>query len=118
MKIHGLVYIVVGAFLIVFSYYISSINENIDVQKFMLFIWFGVVFVVVGLVKMIATALSQPKIAKENFPHHQAKSRQNVQSGNVQHQGSLVKFCSKCGSAVRHFDNFCYKCGNRMFHRK
>ncbi|MBD3163757.1 hypothetical protein GF323_00995 [Candidatus Woesearchaeota archaeon] len=117
MKIHGIAYILVGAFIAGASYYIMHVNENIGMQKFMLFIWTGAAFIAVGLFKILFLRGKKPKLARENFPHHRPGHPQHQQA--VQHQGSrLVKFCSKCGSAARHFDNFCFKCGSRMFHRK
>lgn len=119
MKIHGIVYIIVGAFIAGFSYYVAWINEGIDLQKFMLFIWTGAIFAVVGLSKIIVRALSRPKkpkLAKENFPHHQSLHQQTQPEQRAEQ--SFIKFCSRCGSAVRHFDRFCYKCGSRVFHRK
>ncbi len=124
MKIHGIVYLIVGAFIVGASYYVTSMNESLELQKFMLFIWTGVLFAIIGLFKMIHAKLTKPKkakVAKENFPQH--PSLQNEKNQHQSHHGQqqtnqLVKFCSGCGSAVRHFDNFCYKCGGRMFHRK
>jgi len=109
MKIHGLVYLIVGSFIIGFSYYITSVNNILDLQKFMLFVWVGVIFVIVGGVKLIVAAFSRgkPKIAKENFPHHHSTHSHN--------KPSHAKFCTQCGSALRQFDKFCYKCGNRIF---
>ena len=121
MKIHGFVYLIVGAFIVGFSYYVTNVNENLDLQKFMLFVWIGGIFVVIGLFKLIAGTLSRarkPKIAKENFPHHRPAQQHAQHAQQNQQSNQFIKFCSKCGSAVRHFDSFCYKCGSRMFHRK
>ena len=121
MKIHGLAYILIGAFLIGFSYFITNISDKIDVQKFMLFIWLGVAFILFGAVRIFIGR--KPKIAKENFPHHRPKHQVQHQhparnQQQAQHPNQLVKFCSGCGNAVRHFDNFCYRCGSRIFHRR
>ena len=132
MKLNGIVYIVVGAILAGFSYYTTSVNEKLDTQKFLLFIWIGYVFIGIGVIKIISKILSRPKkpkLAKENFHHHKpVQQNDSVQQNNAlqqqtqhaeqQQTNQMIKFCSKCGSAVRHFDNFCYKCGSRMFHRK
>jgi UDP-N-acetylmuramyl pentapeptide phosphotransferase/UDP-N-acetylglucosamine-1-phosphate transferase len=121
MKIHGSIYLIIGVFIAGFSYYVTSINEKLDLQKFMLFVWVGVVFTIIGLFKIISNGLSKPKkpkIAKENFHHHQIQNNMQQQSKVAAPSNPMVKFCSNCGSAVRHFDNFCYKCGNRAFHRK
>lgn len=138
MKLHSIIYLIVGAILVGFSYYITSVNENLDVQKFLLFIWIGYVFIGIGVIKMIFKIMSRPKkpkLAKENFHHYNQSQHNNPtqqndisqqhkqqtqksQHSSQQQSNQLIKFCSGCGSAVRHFDNFCYKCGSRMFHRK
>lgn len=130
MKLHGLVYLIVGAILVGFSYYTTSVNEKLDIQKFMLFVWIGYVFIGIGLIKILMEILSKPrkpKLAKENFYHNQPMHNQtnstqqhahHVHGTEGQQNQQFIKFCSQCGSAVRHFDNFCYKCGSRMFHKK
>ena len=126
MKLHGLVYIIVGVILVGFSYYATSVNESLDLQKFMLFVWIGYVFIGIGVLKIIYKILSKPKkakLAKENFHQHkqvqqQSNMEQQSQHSKQQQPNQLIKFCSHCGSTMRHFDNFCYKCGSRMFHKK
>ena len=124
MKLHGIVYIIAGAILVGFSYYTTAVNEKLELQKFTLFVWVGFAFIGVGLFKLILNSLSKPKkpkLAKENFQHNKPTQQQtNVGQGQMHHAqpNQLIKFCSGCGSAVRHFDNFCYKCGGRMFHKK
>ena len=116
MKIHGIVWIIVGGFILGASYFTGL---NTDIQKFTLFIWAGWAFVAWGVFKTVIWILKMPKKAKpakENFPHHRHGHAEHEHQGNQNSQ--FIKFCSNCGNAVRHFDNFCYKCGNRMFHHK
>lgn len=107
MKIHGVIYFLVGIFVVGFSYYITD-SKDIDLQKFILFVWIGYLFIAIGAFKIMARMIMKPKpkLAKENFSHNR---RSNSPRG--------MKFCSKCGSAVRSFDNFCFKCGSRQFRR-
>ena len=121
MRIHGIVWIIVGVFLVGFSYFISG--SGVDIQKFSLFIWTGAVFIVIGFVKAVIWIKSKPakaKTHKENYPHHRAKLNKEDNPVNQMHgqTNEFIKFCSSCGNAVRHFDRFCYKCGSRVFHKK
>ncbi|MBR9699133.1 zinc ribbon-containing protein [Candidatus Woesearchaeota archaeon] len=119
MRIPGSIFALVGAFLIGFSYYVGTVNESLDVQKFMLFIWVGAGFLLFGSFRMFSGMRSKPKVAKENYSqkgqHHQHAVHEHHPP--KQPHGKNVKYCSHCGAVMRHFDKFCHKCGGRSFHR-
>jgi ABC-type nickel/cobalt efflux system permease component RcnA len=131
MGINGVTYIAVGIFIAGFSYFITFTNQKISPRKFILFFITAGVFVGIGLFRIIANKIKENKEKNENKqsqPHYQAQhpqhahhshpTGQNASHNAGQHnagQGGSVKYCTNCGSALRHFDRFCYKCGNRSF---
>jgi hypothetical protein len=62
MNIHGIIYLIIGGFLIGFSYFVTSLNENLQIDKFMLFILVGYVFVVIGVIKLLKNYIINRKI--------------------------------------------------------
>ena len=119
MKINGIIWFLVGVFMFGFSFFIAG--KGSDMQKLTLFIWTGVVFMIIGIIKTVlwVNAMSKkPKLAKENFQHHQPTHQQPTQQHQHHQQPTqFVKFCSNCNTALRHFDKFCMKCGSRMFRK-
>ena len=92
-KIHWLVYLIVGLFVSIFSW-------KRDFEKLRLFFYFGLVFVLIGIVKLIF-AIGKGR-HKEGKIHHKA---------GQQHKG---KYCHDCGSPAQLHHNFCTKCGTRL----
>ena len=91
-KIHWLVYIIVGAFVSVFSW-------REDFQKLMIFFYAGLVFVAIGVMKLVFSSRKNRAQAKT---HHQAR---NQQKG---------RYCHNCGSAAQLHHIFCTKCGAKL----
>lgn len=102
-KIHGLVYIVVGLFVSVFSW-------KVDYQKFIFFFYVGWVFVFIGVVKLIFVFIKRKMGIKEE-PVKMAQHKVSIQP---HHQAYHYKRCRKCGNAVRLHDRFCSRCGARF----
>ncbi|MBS3104867.1 zinc ribbon domain-containing protein [Candidatus Woesearchaeota archaeon] len=92
-KIHGLVYILVGLFVSIFSW-------RLNYEKLIFFFYAGWIFVFIGVVKLIFN-LIKTKMNKKEKIHHKS-----VQ----QH----VKFCHNCGIALRQQAKFCARCGARV----
>jgi hypothetical protein len=128
-------YLIVGAFISGFSYYITTVNKSLTIQKFVLFIAVGVIFMLIGLFKLSVEAIRRnadkkelerdmPKVAPKQQVHHQTQHTDHLQhhaAHNPANQSTsqpmnAVKFCPNCGSVMRHFDTFCYKCGSRHIH--
>ena len=93
-KIHGLVYIATGLLVSVLSY-------KLDYQKFIYFFYIGLIFVFIGAVKIIFGLIKRKtsRTGKQIKLHHQAQN---------------IKYCTKCGNALRLHDMFCGRCGNRI----
>lgn len=92
-KIHGLVYVVVGLFVSVFSW-------KLNYEKLVFFFYIGLVFIVIGITKMLLNL---------------TKSKHKTDEGHrrAQHQHSL-KYCPKCGNGLKAGDIFCSRCGTRI----
>ena len=101
-KIHWIVYIVVGSLVSIFSY-------KLDYQKLVFFFYTGLVFVVVGVIKLIFNSV-------KNKTNKTQKINNKLQhkSSNQPHQARHFKYCSKCHNIVRLADRFCNKCGARF----
>ncbi|MBS3136227.1 hypothetical protein J4401_04680 [Candidatus Woesearchaeota archaeon] len=103
MKLHWLMYLIVGVFVMGFSFFIRSKSDN--AQQFMLFIWAGGIFILIAIYKLGREWLqNKPAKVKKS-----AKAEPEMQETNLN-----VKYCTACGAAMRHFDRFCYKCGNSL----
>ena len=97
-KIHGLIYIIVGLF-------VSSISWKLNYAKLFLFFYLGLIFIIVGIVKLILG----PKANKEEM---KPKSTQRNLHQSMQRQH--YKRCQRCGNIARIHDNFCSRCGTRI----
>lgn len=87
-KIHGLIYIAVGLF-------VSILSWRLDYNKLTFFFYAGLVFVLVGVIKLLLDLAKRKAGAKEKA-HHRL------------HQ---IKYCPKCGNATKLHDRFCSRCG-------
>ena len=94
-KIHWFVYIVVGLFISILSY-------RLNYEKLVFFFYVGLIFVFVGIVKLIFNLIKK-KMSKKETMHHKAH-----------HQTQHIKYCHRCGTALRAHNNFCTKCGARV----
>ena len=87
MRIHGILFVIVGAIVAIYSYMLDS-------KSLLLFLIAGICFILFGLFRM----LTSKKQKQTSY-----KIAQN--------------FCSSCGTAAHDLQNFCHNCGNRMFHK-
>jgi len=101
-KIHGAVYLAIGIFVSLVSYF--STNKSLR-----FFIYIGFLFGIIGIIKLLFTGLSKKK-----------KERPLKQQQKVSHkeQSAFTKYCQRCGNLVRSFDTFCSRCGQALLHRR
>ncbi|MBI2541569.1 hypothetical protein HYV80_02575 [Candidatus Woesearchaeota archaeon] len=99
-KIHGFVYILVGAF-------ISIMSWKLNREKLIFFYYAGFVFVFIGVVKLIFSWIKTK--ANEPKTHVQHKTLKNHPIAPQQ-----VKYCNKCRNVVKITDKFCNRCGARV----
>ncbi|MBU2561685.1 MAG: hypothetical protein KKD17_05275 [Nanoarchaeota archaeon] len=121
-KIPGPVYIVIGAAMVLMSVFI-------DVQKLVVFILVGAVFIVIGFFKIIIK-LDQRRKEQERHArhaHHQHAAHPRPQRPAAHHpahtppanyeqktETSHVVRCSQCGVKLHHLFKFCPSCGQKL----
>lgn len=82
MKIHGAAYIIIGAIVIGFSLYTNSRTEN---QSMTLFIYIGLIFVIIGIFKLVSGLLHGKNHAKKDYSHQIKHHPENNQKGQYNH---------------------------------
>lgn len=122
-KIHGLTYILIGLIIVVTSWIT-------DRQKFILFVYTGLVFVIIGIVKLTFTrkiggpeiVQNAPKTAQNtNIQQPLPQQYENTQPSytsqhNIKHKAPRkpnFKSCLRCGYRMQFYDKYCSKCGAR-----
>jgi len=103
VKIHGVVYLIVGLFIAIGSLIVNLQDKS---YKFVLFLLIGLGMIVLGIIKLMGP---KKKV-------HKPTTQQSQQQFNPQQQ--FVKYCSRCGAALQGFQQFCHNCGSKMFHRR
>ncbi len=105
-KIHGAVYLIIGIFISLVSYF--STNKSLR-----FFIYIGFLFGIIGIIKLLFTSLKKKK--KEKPVQHTHYKHPKV---SQKEQSLFTKYCQRCGNLVRTFDNFCSRCGQALLHRR
>ena len=93
MKIHSLVYIVIG---ILVSSYAWTYNINTSSNKMIMFFYLGIGMIFYGLIMMLVF-----------------RGKKEVKT-NVERPVNFAARCPRCGLQLNVFDNFCSKCGNYL----
>lgn len=88
MKIHGIVYIIVGLVVSSISYWI---NSSVEGANLWIFFYIGIGFIIYGGVRLFI--VETPEVPLKKFE---------------------VLECSRCGHKIRTVDNYCYHCGKRL----
>jgi len=104
MRIHGLVFIIVGSVVSVYSY-------AVDPKNLRLFVWFGIGMLIFGIFRLLIDHMNKPKKHKKVHKHH-------VQQHSNYRRPVVNKFCHGCGGAVHDFQNFCHMCGSQLMHKR
>ncbi len=100
-SIPGSVFLMIGAFVSIASYFIDKLRNANNLRFFIIV---GLLFAIYGIYKiLIQKALNMGKIKKQykHTPEYYKKSHE-------------YKYCPKCGSKLRESFNFCYNCGKRV----
>ncbi len=114
VKINGIVYIILSAGILFFSY-------SLDPQKFRIFIWIGYLFFAVGVAKLVIGFINKKKESRFEKKgvnifqqqRHKGSSHQRKATVNDYRQQE-VRYCFKCGSRLRGHENFCSVCGQNL----
>ena len=101
MKIHGLVYLVIGAIVVFFTMYVESRNEDAGMT---FFLYVGYLFLAIGVFKILKGLLLREK--KENNINKEIKFSDNYKKKIIS--------CHVC--SVRHYSNsnYCHMCGTKL----
>jgi ribosomal protein L32 len=103
-KIHGIVYILIGAF-------VSIMSWRLNQEKLLFFYYAGYFFIFVGVLKLIFNLIKNK--AEKPKTHisasHAAQHRPVVKPHTMQQ----IKYCHNCGTPLRLHHKFCIKCGAR-----
>jgi hypothetical protein len=102
VKIHGIVYLVLGAGIILASY-------RIDAQGLKLFIWAGYLFLAIGVFKLVFLFISRKK--ESGFEKKQVQMQMQRPVSQRMQQG---RFCPRCGLNLKGYENFCARCGLQL----
>ena len=78
----------------------TSILSLFRYQKFIVFFYAGLIFIAVGIVRMVSNRMKGETESKEL--HHPQKHSQQI------------KYCHQCGNLMRLHDRFCVRCGARV----
>lgn len=116
-KIHGLAYILIGAF-------ISIMSWRLNQEKLLFFFYAGWAFVFVGVIKLIFNWIKN-KAEKPKTNVQQTQSHHNIQHHAAQNKPSpirpqhpaipqQIKYCHNCGTPLKLHHKFCVKCGARV----
>ena len=133
-KIHGISYLIIGAAVILISLYS---NARSGTNSMTLFIYVGIIFLIVGIIKLFLKFIkrqNKPKQAHKPVQHHHAQvHHQQVQHAqhtqprthhsshphhpqHTQHQQVFPQYivCPKCHARNHTHSNFCMRCGLRF----
>lgn len=102
VKIHWSIYIILGAAVL-------FVSNKLDPQKFKLFIWFGYLFLVVGVAKLGIWFISRKR--------ESAVERKDIlkySNKGMRQQQRVARYCQRCGNPLRGYENFCPRCGQRL----
>ena len=105
MRIHGIVYVLLGAFISGTSFFLFKGN-----QQLMFYIVAGAL-VSFGVVKLIIDRVREPKY--EQMPRQKQEISKRQQETPYQ-PNQQYRYCHNCGTIINYSQNFCHKCGARV----
>ncbi|HLC50301.1 MAG TPA: hypothetical protein VJI97_02630 [Candidatus Nanoarchaeia archaeon] len=102
-KIHWIVYLLAG-------FLTSSVSWKLNYDKFLLFFYVGILFILIGIAKMtFSSGKKDEKPLQHKAQNSQATHRQPIHQNNQN-----LKRCPYCSNVARIHDNFCSRCGRRI----
>jgi uncharacterized paraquat-inducible protein A len=102
VKIHGIVYIIMGIFVSIASY-------RINYDNLLIFFYLGFFFIALGAAKIVLGFIFRKNKEEKNTI---SMARQNYPNPAQRHQ---YKRCHKCSNITRLTDRFCSRCGTKMY---
>lgn len=112
MKIHGLVYVVLGVLMALYARFIGS---QVDSGAMVLFFWVGVGFLVFGVFRLILGYVfkDKEKVSRRESPalNNLKKQKEDfMRKQTINSSGEIVS-CGRCGTRHYKNSNFCHMCG-------
>ncbi|MEK6983412.1 MAG: hypothetical protein AABX33_02470 [Nanoarchaeota archaeon] len=104
-KIHGLVYIAVGAF-------VSIASWKMNYEKLIFFFYAGLIFIFVGIVKLFIGLMKNKNIEQKTSQAIHYSGKRGLPP--ISHHHKNVKYCLRCGNSARLYDKFCGRCGAKL----
>ncbi|MBW2983814.1 hypothetical protein KY361_01760 [Candidatus Woesearchaeota archaeon] len=89
-EIHGVVYIIIGAFFAISSKIIDVSREE---SKLSFFVIVGIIMILVGIFKLVMKEYK----------------------GRAKHAPAAKRRCHRCGTVLHVFQEFCHRCGTKLF---
>jgi len=125
MKIHGIVYLIVGAVMIAFTSFVENANPDARIS---LFTWVGVVFIGIGVFKLIINFVNREKtpktpknsqtprfgfnseLSKVTLGQEALRQKQQIQQRTNQNLAP----CPYCKTLIPVTSTFCPNCGHKL----
>lgn len=125
MKIHGIVYLIVGAVMIAFTAFVENANPDAGIS---LFTWIGVVFIGIGVFKLIINFVNREKTEKKpknsqtpRFGFNSELSKVNLDQEALRRKQQIEQQmrqnlapCPYCKALIPTTSTFCPRCGNKL----
>lgn len=100
VRIHGLVYLIVGIGVVIPSRFVDGLQP---------FFYVGIVFIAIGVAKLVWRY-----ITREKTPKMQSYKPMQQRRTQAPYQQQPVYRCPRCGSQSGALFNFCSQCGVRL----
>lgn len=107
VRIHGLVYVLIGIFMSGYSRFIQS---KADAPVLKVFFWLGIVFIVVGVFRLVLRYLFKDKKDSDSLKNKLNDVKKDNFSDNNSNSKEIVS-CSRCMTKHYSNSNFCHMCG-------
>jgi len=102
-RLNWSIYIIIGVVVLSASY-------KIDPQKFLMFIWLGYAFLIVGVAKLGVWFVTKKKETK-------AEKQEARVEMDAETRKDVSVYCPRCRSVLYGYKNFCSRCGIRLRQR-
>ena len=111
-KISGFVYLIIGIFVSLVSYF----SKNPSLR---FFIYIGFLFGIIGIIKILITGAKKKKKKEKPVRQRKVTHQHPIQRPQpIQHHKQFTSYCQYCGNIVRISDNFCNRCGHALHRRR
>lgn len=112
MKINGWIYLIIGAIISGYSKFVQLKNDNY-IMTF--FFYVGILFVVIGLFKIIVKFITSPKNKESEVEEEFYNSPKKDFSGSInKNSNSRAIICPRCTARLHPKSRYCNWCGYKL----